>query len=126
MSNPYFTRTFTALPFYLIPSSAHVNQWTLAETGFDLVYADINARFIASAVGLTANLPANGFRITGLPSPVSGSEPATKTYADGLLFTTALPGQTGNEGKTIVTDGTTASWDDSVGDALAILNFIGY
>lgn len=33
---------------------------------------------------LAGNLLANGYRITGLPSPVASSEPATKSYVDAL------------------------------------------
>lgn len=43
-------------------------------------------------------------------APTTGSNPVTKTYADGLAFAAVLPSQTGNAGKTIQTNGTTASW----------------
>lgn len=36
----------------------------------------------------------------------------TKNYADNLSFSSSLPSQTGNGGKYITTDGTTASWAD--------------
>ena len=41
---------------------------------------------------------------------ISGSAVATKAYADSLAMQTALPNQTGNAGKTVITDGTNASW----------------
>lgn len=51
---------------------------------------------------------------TGTPSsaavPTSGSHLVNKTYADALVFASALPTQTGNAGKFVTTDGTTASW----------------
>ena len=42
--------------------------------------------------------------------PVTGTNPATKNYTDGLAFSTALPAQSGNAGKVVETNGTTASW----------------
>lgn len=45
-----------------------------------------------------------------VPTPVASQNPATKGYADGLAFSTVLPGQSGNAGKIISTDGDTASW----------------
>ena len=41
-----------------------------------------------------------------------------KAYATGLSFASALPGQTGNAGKFVTTDGTTASWGLAVGDTI--------
>ena len=43
-------------------------------------------------------------------APTVGANPATKTYADNLAFSAALPSQTGNSGKFVTTDGSTASW----------------
>lgn len=42
--------------------------------------------------------------------PTLGNHLVNKTYADGLALSSALPGQSGNNGKFITTDGTTASW----------------
>lgn len=42
--------------------------------------------------------------------PTLGNHLVNKTYADGLALSSALPGQAGNNGKFITTDGTTASW----------------
>jgi len=47
-------------------------------------------------------LPAN--------TTISGNAIATKAYADNLAMQAALPSQTGNAGKTVITDGATASW----------------
>lgn len=50
-----------------------------------------------------------------LPATGSGAmEAATKTYADSLAFSAALPSQTGNADKLPTTDGTTASWTASL------------
>lgn len=46
-----------------------------------------------------------------LPATGSGStEAVRKDYADALAFSSALPGQAGNAGKYVTTDGTSASW----------------
>jgi hypothetical protein len=54
-----------------------------------------------------------GQPLTGLADPTSPQMAATKAYADQLAFTAnagILPGQTGNDGRFIRTDGTNASW----------------
>jgi hypothetical protein len=38
----------------------------------------------------------------------------TKNYVDNLSFSSSLPAQTGNSGKVITTDGTTAAWTDAL------------
>ena len=60
-----------------------------------------------------------------LPATGSGStEAVRKDYADGLVFAAVLPAQSGNAGKYITTDGTTASWQ--VPPAIATFNQINY
>ena len=54
-----------------------------------------------------------GVTLTNLGTPSASTDAATKGYVDGVAFAMAagsLPGQTGNAGKSLVTDGTTASW----------------
>ena len=54
-----------------------------------------------------------GAVLTGVGTPVAATDAATKGYVDGVAFTMAagsLPGQGGNAGKALITDGTTASW----------------
>lgn len=43
MTNPYYTKTFNAIPLTVIPSSAHNAQYALVEDGFDAVDVDIQA-----------------------------------------------------------------------------------
>lgn len=52
-------------------------------------------------------------RITSVGTPTASSDAATKAYVDGVAFTAnagILPGQSGNSGKYLTTNGTTASW----------------
>jgi hypothetical protein len=54
-----------------------------------------------------------GAILTGVGTPSAATDAATKGYVDGVAFTMAagsLPGQGGNAGKFLSTDGTTASW----------------
>ncbi len=55
-----------------------------------------------------------GQRLTGLADPTGAQDAATKAYADALAFTAnagVLPGQIGNAGRFLTTDGAVASWD---------------
>jgi hypothetical protein len=130
MPNRFYNKTFNALPLVTIPSAAHNGQYALVEAGFATLQAELDpywleianarqsqasladnlGRYIMALTGLTANLPANGFRITGLVAPTAGDEPATKGYADGLAFSPVLPAQAGSGGKFVTTSGSTASW----------------
>lgn len=88
----------------------------------------------------TANLPAGGYKITGLANGASGQDSvtwtqvfvsptftgtpaaptasvgtsttqiATTAFVAAVAMTAALPSQTGNAGKTVTTDGSTATW----------------
>ena len=54
-----------------------------------------------------------GARLQNVGSPTSNTDGATKGYVDGVAFdmaSGALPGQPGNAGKFLGTDGTTAAW----------------
>lgn len=78
-----------------------------------------------SASGLTANLSAGGYRITGAAlTPLVADELVTKHYADSLGMSAALPGQAGNAGKVITTDGSTAYWADLIGEQAFLTHFL--
>ena len=81
---------------------------TLAVTGASTFTGDIGG----TGGNKKANLASPTFTGTvTLPATGSGStEAVRKDYADGLVFAAVLPAQTGNAGKYITTDGTTASW----------------
>lgn len=67
------------------------------------------ARYIVAATGLTANLAAGGFKITGLGAPTAGGDAVNKTYADALAFSAALPAGS-TPGSIIEFDGAVAFW----------------
>ncbi|HET9160634.1 MAG TPA: hypothetical protein VFN88_08480 [Caulobacteraceae bacterium] len=71
-------------------------------------------------------------RLTSLADPVAPQDAATKAYADNLAFTAnagVLPGQTGNAGKFLTTDGVSAGWStvspDQAGNAGKFLSTDG-
>jgi hypothetical protein len=56
-----------------------------------------------------------GARLQNVGSPTANTDSATKGYVDGVAFAMAagsLPGQPGNAGRFLTTNGTTASWGD--------------
>lgn len=66
------------------------------------------------AISQMANaLDMGSHKITSVTDPTNPQDAATKQYADDLAFTAnagILPGQPGNAGKMLTTDGATASW----------------
>ena len=73
----------------------------------DIIVATASGTFVAQPVG------ANGHILT-----------ANSAQADGLEWAAApisLPTQTGNSGKVLTTNGTTASWVDSFADAFLMM-----
>lgn len=66
-----------------------------------------------------------GARLTSVGDPSGPQDAATKAYADALAFTAnagVLPGQAGNAGKLLRTDGTTAAWQGVTSADLSDLN----
>ena len=58
-----------------------------------------------------------GNKLTNLGSPTVNSDAVTKLYADTLAFSAVdLPGQAGNAGLFVTTNGTTASWGQAIPD----------
>lgn len=66
-----------------------------------------------------------GSRLTNVGAPTANSDACTKFYADSLAFDAAggnLPGQTGNAGNYLSTNGSSASWEPVAAANVAGLN----
>ena len=140
MTNRFYNNSFVAVPETLIRSASSINQYESVELGFTTLQAELDlywteianarqgqasllanfARYLQASAGLTQNLPANGYRITGLGAPTASGDAATKGYVDASAFASALPAQSGNAGRVVRTDGATATWGDAWGDAVAL------
>lgn len=109
MSNPYYTRTFDVLPGTVIASQAVENQFQSVEAGFDGVKTAVDTKPTKTGDTYTGTHDFTGGALL-VPTPLTPTAAATKAYADALAFSSALPGQAGNAGKRIYTDGANASW----------------
>jgi hypothetical protein len=72
----------------------------------------------------TAALAFNAQRLTDIGAPAAATDAATRKYVDDTAFSISagsLPGQTGNAGKYLTTDGSTAGWA-SVTSAVTSVN----
>lgn len=85
---------------------------TLSSTGMPPGYVPLNGSSVVtySTTGLTLSS-------TGMPggyTPLNNSSVTTKAYVDGAIMSSALsgvlPGQSGNAGNVLATDGSTLSW----------------
>lgn len=120
-ASPALTGTPTA------PTAAQLTSTTqVATTEFATLAVGVETTRAIAAEALKAPLASPTFTGTvTLPATGSGStEAVRKDYADGLVFAAVLPAQSGNAGKYITTDGTTASWQ--VPPAIATFNQINY
>lgn len=99
---------------------------------FDAVESKVNELVTAANTLDTGKADTSGETYTGthnftgatvtVAAPVSGSNPATKTFAEGLAFAAALPAQTGNAGKFVKTNGSTASWEYAACELLSTVS----
>ena len=120
-ASPALTGTPTA------PTAAPLTSTTqVATTEFATLAVGVETTRAIAAEALKAPLASPTFTGTvTLPATGSGStEAVRKDYADGLVFAAVLPAQSGNAGKYITTDGTTASWQ--VPPAIATFNQTNY
>lgn len=66
-----------------------------------------------TAIWLVRSTDLGGARLQNVGAPTANADAATKLYVDQTAFNMAagsLPGQAGNAGKSLTTDGTNASW----------------
>jgi hypothetical protein len=81
---------------------------TLATDGATKGYID--TKTLDTFAVPVASVSFNGQRITGLGSPTLATDAVSKGYVDATAFAPVLPGQAGNAGKFVTTDGVNASW----------------
>jgi hypothetical protein len=135
LANPFFDWVASASRFvdFDVPTAADLNAPLDEVTaGFDAVDVRIDA-IDTDLAGLTDPVQTQldgkaditgetysgthdftGATAVSVPAPSSGAHAVTKTYADGLVFAAELPDQTGNSGKFVTTNGSTASWAAAV------------
>lgn len=98
----------------------------LVVSGGAISGAGVTALF-ASPPGIGGGTPAAGVFTTlhttsAIPAGDATDRVATTAFVAGVALSTALPGQTGNAGRVISTDGATASWVQ--GSQMAVLGLI--
>jgi hypothetical protein len=104
----YLVRNASSGPVIITTGSGVTATFSAGEVGF---CAGDGTNFYRTTV--TTNF--GGVTLTNLGAPTANTDAATKGYVDGVAFAMAagsLPGQTGNAGKSLVTDGSNASWQD--------------
>lgn len=109
MTNPFYNSSATPAAQTRGASSPLRNEYGLVQAGFDAVNVALAAK--ASATGQVWS-GAQDFSgsILRVATPVNITDAVTKQYVDGLAFSAALPAQSGNSGKVVTTNGTSASW----------------
>lgn len=100
--------------------TAEVNRATAAES------AEQARALAAEALRAPKANPTFTGTVT-VPTPSASTDASTKAYVDGVAMSTSLPGQAGNAGKLISTDGSLASWTMPAAiSTFNQLNFGGY
>lgn len=109
MSNPFYTVGGVPAAQARGASSTVRNEYLAVQNAFDALNA---ALILKGAIGGQAWTGTHDYTgaVMRVATPVGVTDAVTKQYVDGLAFSTALPAQSGNTGKVITTNGTTASW----------------
>ena len=103
----YFVRNAASGAVVVTTGAGATASFAAAEVGF--CYSPDGINFYKTSVTTAFG----GAILTGVGTPSAATDAATKGYVDGVAFTMAagsLPGQGGNAGKFLSTDGITASW----------------
>jgi hypothetical protein len=100
-----------------VPSALSRGVSSTIRTEFDLIQTAVNSK--ANTVSPT---------LTGVPTAptaslgVSTTQLATTAFVSNTAFSTALPAQSGNNGKFVTTDGTNASWGTPSAGAMILIS----
>ncbi|NBV79048.1 MAG: hypothetical protein EBR62_04200 [Verrucomicrobia bacterium] len=103
----YFVRNAASGAVVVTTGAGATASFAAGEVGFCYSPDGINFYRTTTATSF------GGVTLTNLGAPSAATDAATKGYVDATAFSMAagsLPGQGGNAGKSLVTDGTTASW----------------
>jgi hypothetical protein len=105
----YFVRNASSGAVVVTTGSGATASFAAGDVGF--CYSPDGTNFYRT----TVTTDFGGVALTSVGAPTANTDAATKGYVDGVAFTMAagsLPGQAGNAGKSLVTDGSNASWQD--------------
>jgi len=109
------THDFSGATAVTLPAGTAIGTVSATEIGYldgviSAVQTQLDARSEKAGETYSGTHDFSGATAVTVPTPTAGAHAATKAYADGLAFSTALPSQAGNAGKFVTTDGMTASW----------------
>jgi hypothetical protein len=105
MSNRFFNNVINLISGTKARAGDVEADLTAVSAGFDVVQSEMDAK-----------APINNAALTGTPTAPtaapgsSTTQLATTEFVSAAAFSAALPGQTGNSGKYLTTDGSSASW----------------
>ncbi len=103
----YFVRNAASGAVVVTTGAGATASFAAGEVGF--CYSPDGINFYKTSVTTAFG----GAILTGVGTPSAATDAATKGYVDGVAFTMAggsLPGQSGNAGKALITNGTIAAW----------------
>jgi hypothetical protein len=103
----YFVRNASSGAVVVTTGAGATASFAAGEVGF--CYSPDGTNFYRTTTATNFG----GVTLTNLGAPSANTDAATKGYVDGVAFTMAggsLPGQSGNAGKALITNGTVASW----------------
>lgn len=83
-------------------------------SGFATVDTQITGKLDKAGGTMTGPIAMGGNKVTGAGDPTSPQDLVTLAKLTATAFSSALPSQTGNGGKFVTTDGTSASWSAPV------------
>jgi hypothetical protein len=112
VSNPYFNNTTTLVGLTRARAATVEAKFTLVGTGFDTVNTDMLLRARKAGETFTGTHDFTGATLNAATQTVgdSSTKVATTAFVAAQAFSTTLPNQSGNAGKSLITNGTTASW----------------